>query len=132
MSDRGIYGSIIGAEDGNQPTCLIIGKCVPRMHHSDGVPVYLVIEHPEGIPVVLNDDGRTSLEIKTLLAYPSHWAAPGCKSERFIYAYREPMPWQALIPIFDVSLPRGVFPDPEPETITEACHRLRMPLPSKL
>jgi len=131
MSDRGIYGVIIGGDNPARTNCIIIGKDVPRVHHSDGVPVYLIVEHPDGLPVVVNNRTK-SPAIKNLLAYPSHWAAPGCQGDQFIYAFREPMPWNALIPVFDVALPRGIWPDPRPENVTEIGDRLKMPLPSKI
>ena len=110
--------------------CIIIGKDVPRVHHSDGVPVYMIVEHPEGLPVAVNIHTKSPV-IKNLLAYPSHWAAPGCQGDQFIYAFRE-MPWNALIPVFDAALPGEVIKLTRPETISETCHRLRIPLPSKI
>lgn len=106
MSDRGIYASIFNGEPSNvsgsitRPSCIIIGKDVPRVHHGDGVPVFFIVEHPDGVPVAVNNGTKTPT-IKRLIAYPSHWPAPGAESNKFIYAYREPMPWNALIPIFD-------------------------------
>lgn len=62
MSDRGVFALVV--RRGEAPkTCIIIGKMIPRIHHSDGVPIYLVVEGPDGA-----DDWQ---------AYPSHWPAPG-------------------------------------------------------
>ena len=62
--------------------CLVIGDGVPRIHHSDGIPVYQVIESDRGIPILMKD--RT---IKNLLAYPSTWVAPGAYNhEHWLHA----------------------------------------------
>ncbi len=98
MSDRGIYGVLV--TDGGRVTCLLIGEHVPRVHHSDGIPIYLVVEHPRGIPTAVNNGTKTP-DIKNLLAYPSHWIGPGKPSGHWIFAYREPMPFNAMLPVFD-------------------------------
>ena len=95
----GIYGIITDGEQRRDP-CLLFGAGIPRIHHSDGVPVFHVIEHPDGFPVVM-DNGTKAGEIKKLLAYPSHLPGPGTWSrDEWVYAYTEPMPFNALIPCF--------------------------------
>lgn len=98
MSDRGVHAWLVSDEESQN--CLLIGKHVPRVHHSDGIPVYLVVEHPRGIPTIINNGGKTPA-VKNLLAYPSHWVGPGKSSGRWIFAYREPMPFNAMLPVFD-------------------------------
>lgn len=96
MTTRGVYGTVIEAGRELGP-CLIIGRSVPRIHHSDGVPVYLVLEHERGMPVRCTD-GRE----RSLLAYPSDWPAPGeHDSDRFVYAKHERLGFNAPVPLFD-------------------------------
>ena len=96
MSDRGIPGIITdGASD--PLDVLVIGSGVPRHHHSDGLPVYLVCEDVRGVRVVLKDN-----TVKILLAYPSHWPAPRDRApERWLFADHADLTWNALIPCFD-------------------------------
>lgn len=92
----GIYGSIVNGRE-LQERCLVIGDGVPRIHHSDGLAVYLVIESDDGIPVLMKDHG-----LKNLLAYPSHWPAAGeYNPKRWLFAEHEHLAWHALIPCFD-------------------------------
>ena len=70
MSSCGIHGVLTDGVNRRDP-CLLIGSDVPRVHHSDGIPVYLVIESDEGIPI-LGKDKR----LRNLLAYPSQLPAP--------------------------------------------------------
>jgi hypothetical protein len=98
VSSAGIYGQVI---ERGQPVgpCLIIGAEVPRLHHSDGIPVYLVTEHWRGT-LVRGSDGKA----RELLAYPSAWPGPGDQTEdRWIYAHHERLPWDAPVPLFDRS-----------------------------
>lgn len=96
MSDRGIHGVLTDGMHHKNP-CLLIGDGVPRIHHSDGIPVYLVIESDRGIPIRCKNAA-----LKNLLAYPSHLPAPGgYNPDRWLYAHHEQLPWNALIPCFD-------------------------------
>lgn len=99
MSDRGVY-AILTDGFNKVGDCLIIGRSIPRVHHADGLPVYLVVEHPDGI-LVATATGTKLDKVLSLLAYPSHWPAPGGKGKNWVYAYREPMPFNALLPVFD-------------------------------
>ena len=106
MTDRGIYGVVTDGSE-NLADCLLIGEDIPRVHHSDGVPVYLVVEHDQGLPVAVAN-GTKANRFKRLLAYPSHWPGPSTSQgehedmHKWVYAYHEPMPWNALIPLFDL------------------------------
>ena len=92
----GIHGVLTDGVDRKDP-CLLIGDGVPRIHHSDGIPVYLVIESDEGIPI-LGKDNR----LRNLLAYPSHLPSPAAYNPNsWLYAHHEHLPWDALIPCFD-------------------------------
>jgi hypothetical protein len=97
LSTRGIHGVITNGtvEAGD---CLVIGPQVPRLHHGDGLPVVMLIEDPRGLPIVFHDRS-----MRCLLAYPSHWPAPGKYQgvDRWIYATHERLPWHALVPFFD-------------------------------
>jgi len=78
--------------------CLIIGRGVPRVHHADRVPVYLVAQHPRGSLQQLKDQ-RTRAP---LLAYPSAWPGPGTHGKgRFIYAQHAQLVFLAPVPLFD-------------------------------
>ena len=101
MSDRGIYGVVTDGTR-NLNDCLLIGCDIPRVHHADGLRIYHVIESDQGLPVAVAN-GTKANEFKRLLAYPSHWPAPGKYQGpgRWVYAYLEPMPWNALLPLFD-------------------------------
>ena len=98
MSSCGIHAVITSGKPKTlAEPCLLIGEGVPRIHHSDGIPVYLVIESEEGIPI-LQKNGR----IKHLLAYPSHWSAPGkYNHDHWLHGSHEHLAWHALIPCFD-------------------------------
>ena len=129
MTTRGIYGIITDGKERRDP-CLIIGASIPRVHHSDGIPVFLVVDHPQGWPVQIND-GTKAGRIRRLLAYPSAWPGPGEENPGlWIYAYVEPMPFNTLVPLFNLEAPGGTLATTE--SITEACHRLAVPPPSKL
>lgn len=87
---------------------LIIGQGVPRIHHADRVPVYMVVEHQRGSVQTLKDR-RTRVP---LLAYPSSWPAPGARAvDRYIFAEHAQLTWSAPVPIYDVE-PGRVMPDP--------------------
>lgn len=94
MSAAGVIGEIYreGRQVGH---CLLIGPRIPRIHHSDGIPVYLVVEHHHGIEI------STVAGALTLLAYPSAWPSPGGIGESWVYAKHERMQWNAPIPVFD-------------------------------
>ena len=127
MSTAGIYGSIID-DRGEQTPCLLIGPNVPRIHYGDGLPVYMVIENDLGIPIQCKDK-----RLRNLLAYPSSMPAPGDYSPgRWLYADHADLPWSALVPLFDTRVNTSRHTAPRRETISEACHRLAMPLPLKL
>lgn len=96
MSSRGLLAKIY--QDGKPVgDGLMIGEKVPRLHHSDGIPVYLVAAHDDGVPV-----SHRSGRLDRLLAYPSAWPAPGHCDGRVIFATHERLPWLAPIPLFDV------------------------------
>lgn len=84
-------GTLVGS-------ALLIGQLVPKIHRSDGVPVYLLAEHPEGIPV-LCADGIT----RHFVVYPSHLPGPAGRSwSRVIFVKHERLPFVAPIPLYDV------------------------------
>lgn len=128
MSTRGIHGVLIDGVNYNDP-CLLIGELVPRIHHSDGIPVYVVIEHDQGIPIVGKDK-----RLRNLLAYPSHYPGPGEHvPDEWLYASHEQLPWDALIPCFTGQRGKIFAVQPVvPENMTEVCHRLNLPLPPPL
>jgi hypothetical protein len=96
MSTAGIYASIVADGDSTKH-CLLIGDGVPHIHHSDGMPVYMVIESERGIPIMLKDHS-----IRNLLAYPSSWVGPGeYNHDHWLFAEHENLAWHALIPCFD-------------------------------
>jgi hypothetical protein len=94
MSAAGVFADIIrnGRPDGQ---CLLIGPRIPRIHHSDGIPVYMVVEHHHGIEL------STVSGLASLLAYPSAWPGPGARGECWLYAKHERLQWNALIPLHD-------------------------------
>ena len=94
MSAAGVYAEII-REGRPAGQCLLIGSRIPRLHHSDGIPVYLVIEHPDGVEL------STAAGIARLLAYPSAWPRHGSRGEAWVYAKHERLQWKALIPLHD-------------------------------
>lgn len=95
MSAAGVIGSIV--EQGKPVgDCLLIGAGVPRIHHSDGIPVFLVVEHPEGTELTTRGHLR-----QRLLAYPSAWPRPGGRGERWVFAKHEALQWSGLLPLFD-------------------------------
>lgn len=95
MSSAGLHAEIFGG--GREPIpALLIGHSVPRLHHSDGKPVYLVVEHARGVPIICRDGQH-----RQLLAYPTDWPGPGERSDRVIFAKHERLPWEAPIPCFD-------------------------------
>lgn len=99
MSTAGIRGQKFPGMDSRDPTyaCLLIGPAIPRIHHSDGLPVYFLTDHPQGIPTVMNDG-----TVVRLLAYPSAWPGPGARGGSFVFARHERLPFNAIIPVFDV------------------------------
>jgi hypothetical protein len=78
--------------------CLIIGRGVPRIHHADRVPVFLVTEHARGsIQRLKNARDRVPL-----LAYPVAWPGPGRHSRsRYIFAHHAELTFEAPVPLFD-------------------------------
>lgn len=95
MSSAGIYAQVIERGLAVQ-SCLIVGAGIPRIHHGDGCPVYLVAEHHLG--TLIRDHQQKTLE---LLAYPVAWPGPGKFRERWVYAKHERLKWDAPIPLFD-------------------------------
>lgn len=78
--------------------CLIVGKGVPRIHHADRVPVFLVVEHPRGSVQMLKDK-RTRVP---LLAYPIAWPGPGKHAtDRYIFAQHAQLSFDGPVPLFD-------------------------------
>ncbi len=96
VSYRGIHGVLTDGKEYSAPV-LLVGSEIPRIHHSDGIPIYLVVEDDDaGIPVRCKN-GR----LRNLLTYPSHWPTPGSHDpELWAYATHERLPWDALIPCF--------------------------------
>ena len=95
MSSCGIHAVLTDGKARHDPV-LLIGSRVPRVHHSDGIPVYFVTESEDGIPVRCKNDSLINL-----LAYPSHWPAAGNHNpELWLYAKHDYLPWDALIPCF--------------------------------
>lgn len=96
MSSAGIYAQVIERGLAVQ-SCLIVGAGIPRIHHGDGCPVFLVTEHHLG--TLIRDHKGTPHE---LLAYPSAWPGPGRRSaDRWVYAKHERLAFDAPIPLFD-------------------------------
>ncbi len=97
MSYRGIHGVLTDGKERREPV-LLVGAQVPRIHHSDGIPIYLVVEDDNaGIPVRCKNGNLVNL-----LAYPSHWPTHGTHDpELWAFAEHERLPWQALIPCFN-------------------------------
>lgn len=98
MTTAGIYADIYEPGRVTLPV-IAIGDGVPRLHHSDGSPVYLIVEHEQGADILCRD-GRH----RRLLAYPSSWPAPGHRSDRILLARHERLRWDAPIPCFDLEL----------------------------
>lgn len=96
MSYCGIHGVLTDGKERQDPV-LLVGSRVPRIHHSDGMPIYLVLEDDAvGIPVRCKNGALVNL-----LAYPSHCLGPGDHDpELWLYAKHEYLPWDALIPCF--------------------------------
>jgi len=96
----GLHATITDGKRRRTP-CLIIGDGVPKVHHSDGMPVFNIIEHEDGIPIRCKN-GR----LRNLLAYPSHWPAHGEYTvNEWVYAKHEHLAWDALIPCFTGAAP---------------------------
>ena len=76
---------------------------MPRVHHSDGIPVLYVTQHQDGPEIHY----RTGESHRTL-AYPSAWPAPGARSSRYVYARHEWLPWDAPVPIYDQEAASGI------------------------
>lgn len=99
MSAAGIYGELWSPRE-KIADVLIIGARVPRLHHSNGIPVYQVVDHPKGSLLALHNGDEARL-----LAYPSDWPAPGSSGEgRYIYAKHERLPWHGPVLCFDTPL----------------------------
>lgn len=96
MSSAGIYAQVIERGIAVQ-SCLIVGVGIPRIHHGDGCPIFLVAEHHLG--AMIRDHQQQTHE---LVAYPVAWPGPGKRSlDRWVYAKHEALPWDAPIPLFD-------------------------------
>lgn len=95
MSAAGILGDIY-FEGRAVGQCLLIGAKVPRIHHSDGVPVFQVAQHDDGTPI-----GLPGNRMVKLLAYPSAWPKHGTHAGRWVYAKHERLAWNAPVPLFD-------------------------------
>lgn len=97
MSHAGVYAQVI--ERGIAvKTCLLVGAGIPRIHHGDGVPVYLVTEHKRGSPIA-----DFAHKVRTLVAYPVAWPGPGGRMpDRWVYAKHESMRFDAPVPLFDL------------------------------
>lgn len=108
--------------------CLVIGHGIPKIHHSDGLPVYLVTENAAGLPIELRDGTRVHL-----LAYPSNWPAPGDHNpDHWLELNHERLPWdgrRARVPCFDVALVIDAMPSNRPANLSEHLEQLRLPLP---
>lgn len=91
----GIHASILRDGLPAEPV-LLVGFGVPRIHHSDGLPVYHVTEHRNGQAVRLIN-GKTA----QLLAYPSGSVGPGRHTGLFVYARHERLAFNAPLPLFD-------------------------------
>lgn len=74
---------------------LVIGSLVPKIHHADRVPVYLIRADECGALIALNG-GR----LARLLAYPSDAAGPGERTGLYVWARHERLPFNAPVPIF--------------------------------
>lgn len=99
-------GILAEVRDGGRKVmdCLVIGRGVPKIHHADRVPVYLVAEHPRGSVQMLKDQ-RTRVP---LLAYPVAWPGPGRQPEgRYIFAQHERLAWAGPVPLFDQEVDVG-------------------------
>lgn len=102
MSHAGIYAKLVEAgpvregDSVRDREVLIIGQGVPRIHRSDGIPVYLVTEHELGDTLSMRDGSR-----RRLVAYPSDWPGPGEASGRFVYARHENLQWDGPVRVFD-------------------------------
>lgn len=91
---QGIQAAII--RDGRATECLAIGALVPKIHHADAVPVYLVVAHELGLEVLCAGGSK-----RKLLAYPSALPGPLTHGGAYLYARHELLPWNAPIPVFD-------------------------------
>jgi hypothetical protein len=95
LSRAGIHAQL--HQLGQQPVpILITGVGVPNIHHSDGLPVYLVAQHARGLFLWLKD-GVTGIR---LLAYPVAWPGPGEASEQVIVAEHALLKWEVPLPVF--------------------------------
>lgn len=96
MSSAGIYADVYDQTGTAIGPCLLIGDLVPRIHHSDGVPVYFVTQHAGGPEISFRTGAK-----RHLLAYPAGWPAPGESRGRYVYAHHERLPWDAPVPLHD-------------------------------
>lgn len=96
MSYCGIHGVLTDGRERHDPV-LLVGAKVPRVHHSDGMPIYLVVEDNDaGLPVRCKNG-----DLVNLLAYPSHCPSHGDQDPGlYLYAKHEYLPWETLIPCF--------------------------------
>lgn len=92
---QGIHAHVL--RDGHQAEqILLIGAGIPRIHHADRVPVYLVLEHRRGTPIKCIDG-----KIRRLLVYPSGATKPGRPTGLYVYAHHERLAFDAPLPLFD-------------------------------
>lgn len=92
---QGLLAELV--RDGKPATeCLVIGRLVPRVHSNDRVPVYLIVAHEDGAPIVCLDG-----QSRKLLAYPSHLPGPMMRSDAYVYVKHPALPWNAPVPVFD-------------------------------
>ena len=95
MSSCGIHGVLTDGKARHDPV-LLVGSRVPLVHHSDGIPVYLVVEGNDGIPVRCKNGSLVNL-----LAYPSHCPSHGEQNPGlYLFAKHDYLPWETLIPCF--------------------------------
>ena len=96
MSTAGIHAMVY--ENGQAvESCLMVGGRVPKIHHSDGIPVYFVTTDDRGAATPCTDN-----VVRRLIAYPSGWPGPGLPGKRVIVGSHERLPWDAAIPLFDL------------------------------
>jgi len=96
VSDRGIHATVYDELGERVGHCLMIGPRIPRLHHSDGLPVMFVTEHLDG-SLITDRQGQSA----RMLAYPSTLPGPGQWRGRYIWANYERLPFVAPIPLHD-------------------------------
>lgn len=98
MSYAGIHAEVIN-NGMRGDSCILIGAWIPKIHKSDGNPVYLVVTHPDGAEISFR-----SKQNRRLLCYPSDWPGPGKhRPGCYVYAKHERLPFNAPIPLHDLS-----------------------------